>query len=72
MRECFNCQTELPPETKHYDINDEVYCTDCVAAEPYTSHSYYIDGEYVGNSDDDHVRLVESFDDEYEVGEDIT
>lgn len=71
MRECTNCQTELPPETKHYDIDDEVYCTDCVAAEPYTSYTYYIDGEYVGNSEDDNVRLVESYDDEYEVGEDI-
>ncbi|MEC0234058.1 hypothetical protein P4H71_06900 [Paenibacillus kribbensis] len=69
-RVCYNCKTDLPPETAHYEINNEVYCTDCVTAHPYTSYSYYINDEYVGDSEDDHTRYVESLDDEYE-GEEV-
>ena len=63
-RVCYNCQSEMPPETEHFIINDEGYCTDCVEATPYTAYTYYVDGEFVGTSEE--VTHVESFDDEYE------
>lgn len=65
MRVCSNCAIYMPPETEHYEIDNEVYCTGCVEEVPYTSYSYYIDGEYVGNSDED-ARYVGSLEDEYE------
>ncbi|MDK8188811.1 hypothetical protein QP794_01775 [Paenibacillus sp. UMB7766-LJ446] len=70
MRKCFNCQTELPEVTEHFVIDSETYCTDCVEAYP-ASYSYFVDGEFVGDSDS--IDHVEAFDDEYqeEVGEDI-
>ena len=71
MRTCFNCQSDMPPETEHYEIDYEVYCTDCVDVKPYTSYSYYLDGEYVGSSEDDNARHVEALNDEYEGEEDI-
>jgi len=69
-RACFNCQTEMPQETEHYVLADEVYCINCVDAQPYTAYQFYLDGEYMGSSDDDNdSRHVESYEDEYEEGE---
>jgi hypothetical protein len=68
-RVCYNCDNSIPPETEHYIFSDEVYCTDCVDAKPYTSYSYYVDGEYIGCSEEDDSKHVESYDDEYEEDE---
>ncbi|ODA05849.1 hypothetical protein [Paenibacillus polymyxa] len=65
-RVCFHCANEIPPNTEHYTVEAEVYCTDCVQAQPYTSYIYYINGEFVGTSDEDNVQLIESYEDEYE------
>jgi hypothetical protein len=67
MRVCYNCQSEVPPDTEHFIIEDEIYCTDCVEAKPYTAHIYYLDGEYAGNSEGDgDVRHIEAYEDDYE------
>lgn len=68
-RVCYNCGTNIPPETEHFIIQDEGYCTDCVEAKPYTAYTYYIDGEFVGSSEDDDARHIESYEDEYEESE---
>lgn len=65
-RRCYNCQKHLPPETEHFIHDNEVYCTDCLKAEPYTAHLYYLDGEFLGTSEDDSVDHIESYEDEYE------
>jgi hypothetical protein len=66
-RKCFNCDNHIPPETDHYEIDGEVYCTDCVTVEPYTAYQYFLDGEYKGDSEGNgDVDFVESYDDEYE------
>ncbi|AHV96136.1 hypothetical protein [Paenibacillus sabinae] len=69
MRRCYNCECEIPPETEHYIIDGEGYCTDCVESKPYTAYNYYIDGEYAGCSEDDTVSHVEAYEDEYEIEE---
>lgn len=63
-RLCYNCQNEIPPETEHYVIENDGYCTDCVEAKPYTAYTYYIDGEFIGTSEDADVRHIEAFEDE--------
>lgn len=69
-RVCYNCDTKIPPETEHYILADEVYCVDCVDAKPYTAYTYYVDGEYVGCTDDEYEsRHVELWDDEHEEDE---
>jgi hypothetical protein len=68
-RQCANCQKDIPPETEHFAIEDEPYCTDCVEITPYTAYLYYVDGEFVGTSEDDQVRHIESLDDDYEGGQ---
>ena len=65
-RNCYNCQVSMPPETEHYVIEDEVYCTDCVTATPYTAYLYELNGEFAGTSEDDAVEHIEAYDDEYE------
>lgn len=65
-RVCYNCDSELPPETEHYHIDGEYYCTDCVEARPYTEYSYYIDGEFVGTSEDGNCQHIEAYEDDYE------
>lgn len=69
IRTCFNCNKHLPPETEHYEINGEDYCTNCVEAKPYTAYQYYIAGDYVADSENDDARFVESYEDEYEESE---
>jgi len=67
MRKCHHCETELPPETDHYVITGDEYCTACVEARPFTCYSFYIDGEYMGSSvEDSSDRLIEAYEDEYE------
>jgi hypothetical protein len=65
-RKCYNCGNPLPPESKHYILNDEAYCTDCVDAQPYTAHVFYVGGEYMGNSEDAESKIIEDYEDEYE------
>lgn len=65
-RECFNCAEHIPPETEHFERDGDTYCTKCVEVKPYTAYLYYVDGEYLGNSEEDTVQHVESYDDEYE------
>lgn len=65
-RVCYNCGDHIPPQTEHYEIHDQVYCKSCVEEVPYTAYSYYVDGEYLGDSEDGYSRRVESYEDEYE------
>lgn len=69
MRKCLNCGEELPPETEHYEYENEVYCTDCMIAEPYTAYVYELSGEFVGLSENGDVQHVEGYEDEYEIAE---
>lgn len=67
MRVCFDCQEEIPRETDHFDIEGEVYCTDCVKTEPYTAYQYFLNGEYMEDSEGNgNVEFIESFDDWYD------
>jgi hypothetical protein len=67
IRKCFNCGEHIPPETEHFNIDSEVYCTECIDVEPYTAYQYFLNGEYMGDSNsDDRVEFVESYDDDYE------
>lgn len=66
-RDCANCKAEIPPNTEHFIIDDEAYCTGCVEAKPYTSYCFYLDGEYMGNSEGDgDCKHIESYDDDYD------
>lgn len=65
-RVCYNCDSEIPPGTEHYILHDEAYCTECVEAKPYTAYTYYVDGEFMGLSEEDDCKHVESYDDDYE------
>jgi hypothetical protein len=65
-RTCYNCNSYIPPETEHYVFGDNEYCTDCVTTSSYWSYVYYVDGEYMGDSNDDDSKHVESYEDEYE------
>lgn len=71
MRTCANCGEHLPAETKHIysEIDDAVYCTDCVEVVDYTETAFYVDGEYIGDTAQENCKVVESYDDEYEVAE---
>jgi hypothetical protein len=68
-RVCFNCQSEIPPETEHFIIDDEAYCTNCVTSTPFTAYIYELNGEFAGTSEDDGVRHIEAYEDDYEEGE---
>jgi hypothetical protein len=65
-RECQNCGDHIPPDTTHYELKGNKYCTDCVEAKPYTAHTFYIDGEFIGLSEEDDCSIVEDFEDDYE------
>lgn len=65
-RRCSNCKSAMPPETEHYIIENEGYCTSCVEAKPCTAYIYEINGEFAGTSEDDNVQHIESYEDEYE------
>ncbi|PAF15731.1 hypothetical protein [Terribacillus saccharophilus] len=71
MRKCFNCSKELLPETKHIELNDEVYCIDCVEVKPFTEYQFYVSGEWRGDTYDGDNKVVEDYEDEYEVGDDV-
>lgn len=61
----------MPPETEHFVYENEVYCTDCIEVVPYTAHQYYLNGEFIGDSEAcDNVDHIESYDDDYEGDED--
>ena len=67
MRKCFNCAKQLPPETEHFDYGGNPYCTECVDVEEYIAEQYFIEGEYIGDSEGNgDVEFIESYDDEYE------
>lgn len=67
-RECANCRDHIPPETGHFVHDESVYCTNCITVTSYMAHTYYLDGEYLGDSAaEDNVQHIESYeDDEYE------
>lgn len=66
-RKCINCSEHIPPETEHYTIGNEIYCTECVDARPYTAHQYYVNGDYMGDSEGNgDVDFVESYEDYYD------
>lgn len=65
-RFCFNCNEYMPPETEHFNIRDEVYCTDCVEVKPYEAYQYFVAGEYMADSEHDGAALVESYEDLHE------
>ena len=67
VRTCFNCSEHMPPETEHFIIDGDPYCKDCVEVREYTACQYYLDGEFMGDSEtDSRVEHVEEYDDEYE------
>ena len=65
MRTCYNCQEEIPPETTHFILNDEVYCESCVDETSHIAYSYFVGGEYMGSSAED-CRKIEDYEDDYE------
>lgn len=67
-RKCGNCGKPIPPETEHFERDDDLYCVECVTVHPYTSYIYYLNGEYIGISEEgsDHVRHIEAYEDDYE------
>lgn len=65
-RLCFNCNKYLPPETDHFQIDCEAYCTECVEARPYAAYQYYVAGDYVADTSHDDAMFVESYEDEHE------
>lgn len=66
-RVCFNCDEPMPPETEHFNIDNELYCAECVEVVPYTAYQYYLDGEFMGDSDGNgDIEFIESYDDDYE------
>jgi hypothetical protein len=63
-RKCFNCDKNAPPQSEHFILRDEVYCLECVEVKPYTAYQYFIDGEFIADSEDgDSTRHVEEFED---------
>jgi hypothetical protein len=65
-RKCGNCGKHIPPETTHFVINGDGYCTNCVEEKPYTAYLFYIDGEFVGSSEESDCIKVEDYDDFHE------
>lgn len=65
-RKCTHCKTKIPPETEHYEVDDKHYCAMCVDAKPYTAYAYYVFGEFIGTSEDESVRHIEPYEDDYE------
>lgn len=66
-RTCFSCGEYIPPETEHFEIENDPYCTDCVEVVPYTGYQYFVNGDFVGDSEEDEGAIfIESYDDEYE------
>lgn len=67
LRTCGNCSGHIPPETEHFEIENETYCVECIEVHEYTAKQYFLAGEYMGDSEsDDRVQFVESYDDDYE------
>lgn len=69
MRTCGSCNEHIPPETQHIysEMNDEVFCIDCVKIVDYTEQVFYIGSDYIGDTSQENCKIVESYDDEYEV-----
>ena len=68
FRKCFNCRNHIPPETDHYHLQGEVYCENCVEVVEYQAYQYFLDGEFMGDSEntDDDVRFINDYEDDYE------
>lgn len=68
IRKCGCCNEHLPPETEHVysEMDDDVYCMDCVEVVPYTEKSFYVDGEWIGSTGAENCRIIEDYEDEYE------
>ncbi|WP_041059803.1 hypothetical protein [Jeotgalibacillus campisalis] len=66
-RVCFDCSERIPPETDHFEIDNEVYCDNCVEKVPYTGYQYFLNGEYMGDSDGDgNAEFIDSMNDIYD------
>lgn len=66
-RNCYNCQSEMPPETEHFVLHGEEYCTNCVEVKPYTAYTYYVDGEFMATSEDGEGQHIEVYEDDYKL-----
>lgn len=62
MRKCHNCKEYIPPETDHYLVEGDEFCTDCIEAQPFIVYEYRLNGEYIGDSEGDgDIEFVESW-----------
>lgn len=49
---CYNCQSPIDESTDQYIVTDNngVYCGNCFEQQTNIEYDYFVDGEYIGNT----------------------